>query len=94
MALRLTVCQEWADGITDFLHVGTDSQKLKVDPKNCGGHGQKGCGQSGNGTLKLTVSQKWTDGKKWFLLAGTNPGKHKVDSIIFGWAWSKMAMAC
>ena len=41
MALRLTVSQEWADGITDFLHVGTDSQKLKVDQKNCGGHGQK-----------------------------------------------------
>ena len=28
-----------------------------------------------------------------FLLAGTNSGKLKVDSIIFGWAWSKMAMA-
>ena len=69
MALKLTVSQEWADGITDFLHVDTDSQKL-------------------------TVSQKWTDGINWFLLAGTNPGEHKVDSIIFGWAWSKMVMAC
>ena len=25
-------------------------------------HGQKGCGQSGGGTLKLTVFEEWTDG--------------------------------
>ena len=29
-----------------------------------------------------------------FLHAGTNLGKIKVDSMIFGWLWSKMAMAC
>ena len=28
-----------------------------------------------------------------FLHAATNSGKLKVDSMIFGWAWSKMAMA-
>ena len=28
-----------------------------------------------------------------FLYAGTNSGKLNVDSIIFGWVWSKMAMA-
>ena len=33
MALKLTVSQEWADGITDFLHVDTDSQKLTVSQK-------------------------------------------------------------
>ena len=27
-----------------------------------------------------------------FLYAGTNPGKLNVDSMIFGWAWSKMAV--
>ena len=31
--LKPTVSEEWICGITDFLHVGTDSQKLKVDQK-------------------------------------------------------------
>ena len=29
--LKLTVSEESTDGITDFLHVGTDLQKLKAD---------------------------------------------------------------
>ena len=40
--LRLSESEEWTVGITDFLHVDTDSQKVKV---------------VGHGTLKLTVSQ-------------------------------------
>ena len=48
---------------------------------------KNGCGQSGQ------RAQKWTDGIKSFLHAGINSGKLKVDSIIFVWAWSKMAMA-
>ena len=42
-----------------FLHVDTDSHKLKLDQKNFGWAWSKnGCGQSGHGTLKLTVSQE------------------------------------
>ena len=45
--------------LTDFLHVVTDSQKLKTDQKFIGWAWSKmgGCGQSGHGTLKLTVTQ-------------------------------------
>ena len=31
--LKLTVSEEWTDGITDFLHVDIDPQKLKSDQK-------------------------------------------------------------
>ena len=31
--LKLTGSEELTDGITDFLHVGTDSQKLKAEQK-------------------------------------------------------------
>ena len=37
--LKLTGSEEWTDGITDFLHVGTDSQKLKADQNFLGEHG-------------------------------------------------------
>ena len=43
--------------------------------------------------IKMTVSQEWTNGiNSFFLHAGRNSGKLKVDSVIFGWAWSKMAV--
>ena len=32
-ALKLAVSERWTDGISCFLHVDTDSQKLKADPK-------------------------------------------------------------
>ena len=48
---------------------------------------KNGCDQSGHGTLKLAVSSILV-----FLHAGTNSGKLKVDSVMFGWAWSKMAV--
>ena len=48
---------------------------------------KNGCGQSGHRTLKLAVCSMLV-----VLHAGTNSGKLKVDSMIFGWAWSKMAM--
>ena len=38
---ELTVFEKWANGKTDFLHVDTDSQKLKADQIFLGGHGQK-----------------------------------------------------
>ena len=31
--------KEWTIGITDFFHVGTDSQKLKADQNFLGEHG-------------------------------------------------------
>ena len=41
----------------DFLHVDTNSQKLKVDKKNLGVDMVRGgCGQPGHRTLKFTVS--------------------------------------
>ena len=38
--------------LTDFLHAGTNSSKLKAARKIFG------CGQSGDGNLKLAISQK------------------------------------
>ena len=40
----------------------------------------------------ISEMNRWN--KLIFLHAGTNPGKLKVDSTIFGWVFSKMAMAC
>ena len=34
--LKLNVSEEWTDGITDFLHVVTQSQTLKTDQKFVG----------------------------------------------------------
>ena len=34
--LKLTVSEEWTDGINEFLHVDADSQKLKADQKYFG----------------------------------------------------------
>ena len=42
----------------DFLHVDTNSHKLKLDQKNWVGMVKNGCSPSGHGALKLTVSQK------------------------------------
>ena len=53
--------------LTDFLHAGTNSLKLKGGWKIFGVSMVKnGCGQFGDGTLNLTVSEEWTDGIKWF----------------------------
>ena len=55
--LKLTESKEWTDGITHFLYIDTDSQKLKADQKSfwlCMLKNE--CGQSGHETLKFTVS--------------------------------------
>ena len=55
--------------LTDFLHVDTDSQKLKADQKFIGWTWLKmGVASlvSGHKTVKLTLSQKWTDEINWF----------------------------
>ena len=45
--------------LPDFLHVDTNSHKLKVDQKMLGwALSEDGCGQPGHRTLKLTVSQE------------------------------------
>ena len=41
--------------LTNFLHAGTNSLKLKGDCKFLGEHVKHGCGKYGNKTLKLTV---------------------------------------
>ena len=58
---------------------------------------KNGFGQSGDGILKLTLSEELTDGITDFLHVDTDSeklGKLKVNSTIFGWACSKIAMAC
>ena len=50
-----------------FLHVDTNSHKLKVDQKKFWiGVARNGSGQSGHRTLKLAVSQERMDGMNWF----------------------------
>ena len=71
--LKLNVSEEWTDGGTDFLHVGTDSQKQIHQNFFFLGIVKKGCAQSSHGTLKLPVH---------FLHAGANLGKLKVDLMI------------
>ena len=47
----------------DFLHVDTDSWKLKVDQKILGvGMVRNGCGHSGLRALKLALSQEGING--------------------------------
>ena len=64
--LKLPVSEEWTNGITSFLHVDTDSQKLKADQIFLGGYGQKLVWQVWSWALKLSVSQKWADEINWF----------------------------
>ena len=46
----------------DFLHVHTNSRKLKVDQRVFGWAVTSGCDHSGHRTLNLTVLQEWMDG--------------------------------
>ena len=71
--------------LTDSLHAGRNSHKLKGDWKWVS-LVKNWCGQSGDGTLKLTVSEDWTDGIT-FLCAHTDSQKSKVDQNFFMWAW-------
>ena len=48
---KSTISSEQNDEVGFFLHVYTNSGKLKVDR-----NGRNGCGYSGHGTLDLTVS--------------------------------------
>ena len=80
--LKLTLSEEWNDGIADVFHAHKDSHKLKADPKIFGVCMFKNeCGQLGHGTPKLTVSQKWTDRINWFFACWYKVSK--IDYIIF-----------
>ena len=47
--LKLTISEECTDELTDFLHVDTDSQKLKADKFFWGGGGGVGVRMVKNG---------------------------------------------
>ena len=77
-----------------FLHVDTNSQKLKVYRKFFWlGIVKNGRGQYSIGTLKLTASQEWTDENNYFLHAGTNSCKLKGDWKFWGWHGQKWVWA-
>ena len=67
MRLKLTLSEEWTNGINRFFahwyRFITAKSWLKI---YWVGLVKNGCGQSGLGTLKLTVSQNWTDEITWF----------------------------
>ena len=76
--LKLTVSEEWIDGIDWYFACWYSFTKIKSWSKIFWvGLVKNGCGQSGHGTLKLAVSSILP------LHAGTNSGKLKVDSMIF-----------
>ena len=78
--------------LTDFLHSGTGSRKLKGDINFLGMVSGNRCGQSGGGTPKLTVFEEWTDGINWFMHVDTDSQKLKADQCFFRQVWSKMSV--
>ena len=65
--LKLTLSEEWTNGINWFLACSCRFITVKSWSKIYWvGMVKNGCGQSGLGTLKLTVSQNWTDEVTWF----------------------------
>ena len=92
--LKLTVSEEWADGINWFFACWYKFMQIKRCLKIFGVDMVKNrCGQSGDGTLKWTVSKKWTDGITHFLHIDTDWQKLKADQKFFGWTLSKMSVA-
>ena len=66
-SLKLTVSEEWTDGINWFVLCWYKFIQIKSCLKIfwlCMVKNE--CGQSGHETLKFTVSQKWMDGINWF----------------------------
>ena len=85
-ALKVTVTQEWTNGINWFFacwHNFTQiNRRLKVFRVSLI---ENGCGQSGNRTHKFTVSEEWADGINWFLACWYRFTKIKIWSEFFGW---------
>ena len=74
--------------LTDFLHAGKNSQKLKGDWKFFWlSLVKNGCGENWlylrNEQMELTE----------FLCVDTDSQILKVDQFFFGWAWSKIVVA-
>ena len=86
--LKLTVCEEWTDRINDSLNVNGDSHQ-----KFMGRHCQKWLWPVCSWEPKIDCISKINIEETDFLHAVTNLEKLKVDSIIFGLAFSKMALA-
>ena len=78
--------------LTDFLHAGTNSCKLKGASKFLAWEWSKMCVASLVMGLILTVSKIWTDGITNFLHVDTDSQKWKPDQKFFGWAWLKMGV--
>ena len=65
--LKLTLSEEWANGINWFLARWCRFITVNSWPKiSWVGKVKNGCFLSGHGTLKLTISQNWTDEITWF----------------------------
>ena len=80
--------------LTDFLHAGTNSCKLKGDLKFLGCAWSKiGCGQYGDRTLKLIVAAEWTDEINWIFACWYRFTKiESLSKVFFGefgqkWVW-------
>ena len=69
--------------LTDFLHSGTGSRKLKGGINFLGMVSGNRCGQSGGGTPKLTVFEEWTDGINWFYACWYRFAKIESWSMFF-----------
>ena len=65
--LKLTVSEEWTDGINWFFTYWFRFTGIKIWFKIfCVGMVKNWCGQYGHLTLKLTLSKKQADGMNWF----------------------------
>ena len=74
--------------LTDFLHAGRNSLKLKGDWKSLGWAWSKnGHGQYSDRTLKLTLSEERTDGINWFFARWYGFTKTKSWSKAFWLYW-------
>ena len=90
-SLKLTLSEEWTDGIDCFFRCWYKLMQIKMCLKILGVSLVKN--ECGEGTLKLAVSEEWTDGITDYLHFDTDWKKLKADQNIFGWAWSKMSVA-
>ena len=78
--LKLTVSQEWMDGINWFFAYWYKFMQIEIQLKIFEFVAIKnGCGHPGDGTLKLIVSEEWTDGITDFLYGDTDQQKLKAD---------------
>ena len=75
--------------LTDFLHAGTNSCKLKDDWKFLGrAWSNLGVASLVRG-LQNWLSEEWTDGITDFLHVDPDSQKLEADQTFFGWEWKK-----